>query len=351
MKLILAAVLALFAVAPARAITCDQLSTGVGVCLPRLGTDFSNWSQATINAFTKLNSSTAVNGSTASLSNLGTIYVNRIGGMASGTANIRLSSSVYQDSGFYWLTRSSAEFAGATNLFDYGLRSSTAVFSVAIDTYAIIASSGIKVGAGGVTAPWFAGTLNPADVRSGTLGAAVIASSVAATGVGKNTCGDATTSCRLDIDADGRTLRVSSVAITSSGLTSSYVVAGSSIITSAGSTSNTTIGVCLSGSTRTFTTNGGNVDMYAFTSWTLDLAANDYVACGFLVDGADADPVTSNLITGSIGTVATNAQYGVCNLFASVKIAAGSHSYCLTIRLSAHTATVSRVIFGIKESH
>lgn len=54
----------LIAPAPARAVECDQLSTGMRLCLPRIGTDFDQWGTASINAWTLINSSGIVNSTT-----------------------------------------------------------------------------------------------------------------------------------------------------------------------------------------------------------------------------------------------------------------------------------------------
>ena len=52
-----------------------------------------------------------------------------------------------------------------------------------------------------------------ANISAGSLGTGVIASSVAVSGVGKNTCGSATISCRANIGEDGRITSVSSTTI------------------------------------------------------------------------------------------------------------------------------------------
>jgi len=65
-------------------------------------------------------------------------------------------------------------------------------------------------------------SITPSNLKAGTLGATVIASSVAATTVGaKNTCGSASISCSFDVDIDGRITRVSSATI-SAGEANTY---------------------------------------------------------------------------------------------------------------------------------
>jgi hypothetical protein len=60
--------------------------------------------------------------------------------------------------------------------------------------------------------------LTGANISAGALGSGVIASSVAATGVGaKSTCGSATISCAFDVNVDGRITRVSSATISGTG--------------------------------------------------------------------------------------------------------------------------------------
>ncbi len=68
------------------------------------------------------------------------------------------------------------------------------------DLYTVKRSTGVNIPA--------------SEIAAGTLGATVIASSVAVTSVGpKNTCGSASVSCSFDVDVDGRITRVSSAAI------------------------------------------------------------------------------------------------------------------------------------------
>src|SRR3990172_1471160 len=89
--LILAALVALTSTS-AVALECDQLSGGLGICLPRYGTDFDQWALSDIAALTLINSSAVVSGSTNAYNALGWIGVNRISGLSSGDAGINISS-------------------------------------------------------------------------------------------------------------------------------------------------------------------------------------------------------------------------------------------------------------------
>lgn len=76
-------------------------------------------------------------------------------------------------------------------------------------------------------------SLQPVNIISGILGAGVVASSVAATGVSAGTCGDATISCRITISGDGRILARSSSTISGTGnntVTSSFTVTDGSLL-------------------------------------------------------------------------------------------------------------------------
>ena len=163
----LLALLFLLAPAPARALECDQLSTGLGLCLPRYGTDGDQWATATINAFTLINSSGVITSTTAAYQ-MNWLSVARIGGLPSGPAGIRFSSSVYQDAGLYWRHLGSGSYEGggglgvtyglvAGSITTGGLNGTSAGFSLGgISTYSVTTSSGIKmqtgdfsIGAGG----------------------------------------------------------------------------------------------------------------------------------------------------------------------------------------------------------
>ena len=113
----LAAAASLFPIKPARAasVECDQLSTGMQLCLPRYGTDGDQWGQAIIDAFTRINSSGVIS-STYTIANMDQIYVHRIGGLSTGTANIRISSSVYMDSGTFFIQYGSMSVVGAATI-------------------------------------------------------------------------------------------------------------------------------------------------------------------------------------------------------------------------------------------
>lgn len=117
-KLLLLAAL-LFPAIPASAV-CTLTSGALKLEKPTIGDSFSIWANCLQRDLEIISSSAAtVNNSTSSTFNLGTIYVNRIGGMASGTANIRLSSSVYQDASLYLTTYGTAAVVG--NAFSVGV--------------------------------------------------------------------------------------------------------------------------------------------------------------------------------------------------------------------------------------
>lgn len=136
------AIAAIFAPAPARAVECDQLSGGVGICLPRYGTDFDQWAQAEINAFSLINSSAMVSlwNSTGTLAWL---QVQRISGISTGTPNIRISSPIYSSDGAYLAWKGSATVEGAQGLgITYGLSAGSATitgnaFSVGVSTFVV----------------------------------------------------------------------------------------------------------------------------------------------------------------------------------------------------------------------
>lgn len=126
-----------FAPAPARAtVLCDQLTGGIGICLPRIGTDFANWSNATRNAFTLVNSSGVIN-STASTHIASWLLVNRISGLSTGTAGVWISSAT--------TFTSSVTIANANLSVSYGLIASTvsaSSFTASGNGYSIQAAAG-----------------------------------------------------------------------------------------------------------------------------------------------------------------------------------------------------------------
>jgi hypothetical protein len=219
-----------------------------------------NWNFSAIRS--SMNAVAVTTGSlTTQIQALATTYVNVSGDSMTGQLTLAAST----------LTVTGADANGRSAAFSYGvsvgsITASSATLTATGDTqYSLSTSSGINVSAGGVTATFFQGALagnaatatalaaNPSDcaagnfanaiaasgsltcsadgssltnltaanISAGTLGASVIASSVAATGVGSGTCGDATTSCRIDYGVDGRIARVSSTTITSSGASTS----------------------------------------------------------------------------------------------------------------------------------
>lgn len=101
--------------AKAGAVECDQLTGGLGICLPRIGTDFDQWGVATVDAFTKINSSAVVLSTTNPFAS-SWIMTPRISGISTGAPGVRVSSAIYQDSGFYFLTRSSMSIEGPGGL-------------------------------------------------------------------------------------------------------------------------------------------------------------------------------------------------------------------------------------------
>lgn len=154
--LVLAAMVAaasFFSPAPARAVECDQLSVGMGICLPRYGTDFDQWATSDINALTLLNSSAAIVGSTSTYNTLGWIAVNRISGMGTGTANIRISSPTYFDAASYLLHNGTATILG--NAFSVGVSSlvvsggNVGIGNVSPNRLLVVGSSSATVSFGG----------------------------------------------------------------------------------------------------------------------------------------------------------------------------------------------------------
>lgn len=151
----LIATVAVFAPAPARAVECDQLSTGMRLCLPRYGTDGDQWGTALINALTLVNSSGVYN-STSAAATIGTLWVGRIGGIPTSDG-VRISSAMFQDSGFYFLTNSSASFRGAGGVgILYGWTSATGTTSswLRVGDYLVTAGSAAVQGAGGMGATY-----------------------------------------------------------------------------------------------------------------------------------------------------------------------------------------------------
>ena len=175
--LALAAITAVLALmpAPARAVECDQLTTGLNLCVPRYGTDFDQWATSDINALTLINSSAAVTGSTSTAVSFGEIAVRKITGLQAGPAGIWISSATTQTSsatitgsgglgvtyGFSagsaaiagGLTASSASFIGGGGLgVTYGITAGTATITGTASaarfsaTYGISAATGVFTG-------------------------------------------------------------------------------------------------------------------------------------------------------------------------------------------------------------
>jgi hypothetical protein len=182
-------------------------------------------------------------------------------------------------------------------------------------------------------------TPSAANIAAGTLGNTVIASSVAASGVGaKTTCGDATTSCRMDITEDGRIIKVASTTIAGGGgglssvLVASATTTGGNVQTLAGpgvstgtivfdqagmSVSSTGVvsvknltfvastetypsgtlaassnaGPCFSASTATWT-QGNNKAFFCFSGSAIQ-SAGGFAALSLLIDGQFPDGLTA----------------------------------------------------------
>lgn len=158
----LTAVVALLAPAPTRAaaLECDQRTTGFRLCVPRYGTDFDQWAMSDIAALDVLNSSGSVN-STTSVHTADWLMVRRISGVSTAPANgIQFSSAVYQDSGFYFMTRSSASFLGPQVGVLYGISAATGAFTSDLSVGGTLTGTlGARFdGAGGVQASSFTAT-------------------------------------------------------------------------------------------------------------------------------------------------------------------------------------------------
>lgn len=115
----LAAIMSLFP-APARAIECDQQTNGIGLCLPRYGTDFDQWAMADIAALQLLNSSGTIN-STSTVHMATTLITRKLSGMATAPFGIEVSSPIFLDAGNYFMNRGSETIAGGGGLLvNYG---------------------------------------------------------------------------------------------------------------------------------------------------------------------------------------------------------------------------------------
>lgn len=151
-----AAFLPFLAPAPAQAVECDQLATGVGICLPRYGTDGDQWGTSIINAFTLLNGSVPVSSSSTQM-NMGQINVSTIASINS--SGVFLASFTVANSSMafgYWNFRSTFTATGNLELVQNStiathgtLTISTAISAALTGTPAIFIDIGGKVQIGG----------------------------------------------------------------------------------------------------------------------------------------------------------------------------------------------------------
>jgi hypothetical protein len=110
---LLAAAAALFCALPARAQSyCDNQATGLMLPMPNYNMTFAQWSTCSRNSLLVVNaSSAALRGSTVAASLFGPIYTPEIGGRATGTFGIKVSSPLYTLSGGpYLLFRTTVSF-------------------------------------------------------------------------------------------------------------------------------------------------------------------------------------------------------------------------------------------------
>lgn len=127
-------------------------------------------------------SSASLSGSTVTASDFADIYVNRIGGRSTGTANIRISSPMYTTDGSPYLTwRGSATVEGSGGLgVTYGLAAGSATVTSFIrdNGYLIVAGSASVQGASGL------GVTYGVTAGSGSFSSGVTASSGTLTATG-----------------------------------------------------------------------------------------------------------------------------------------------------------------------
>lgn len=91
-NLIVAVILALLpATARAASFTCETVSGPLGLCIPKINTDWPSWSSATVNTFRLLGAGAPVN-STTTVTTAATFQTRRISGVSTGTPNIWISS-------------------------------------------------------------------------------------------------------------------------------------------------------------------------------------------------------------------------------------------------------------------
>ena len=368
----LTAVASFLAPAPARAVECDQLSVGIGVCLPRYGTDFDQWATATINAFTLLNSSAAVIGSTTTYNALGWIAVNRISGMSVGTPQIRISSSVYADAGLYlrWLGSATVEGTGGLGV-TYGITAGTGTFTGLMSAGSAAVSGGLT--ASSVTATTTGGTSfavgmsTSARFTQGTTNIGILwadgsktttawvasgSGHTLATGTisGSSVTGRAefTQRAGLIFDAAGFALTDSpdqlSTLVQSKGY--QYLTSSQTIIAPDTTFTNTTLGPCIAGTTITWTQ--GNNRALIYYSGSYISSANDQTHLGFLIDGQFVGGQSATASLQHTQHASNIAMAGTFHHVTSV-LSAGEHKACLTGAVGSGTGQVGDTAFPLDD--
>ena len=165
MRKLLALVAVLAMCAPARAVECDQLTGGLGICLPRYGTDFDQWATSDINALTLINSSAAVT-STSAVTMADWLMVHRISGLATGTVGVQISS-------YTWFTSSAAVTGGGGLAVTYGVSAATGVFIGDVTAGSFT---------GNVTGSASLNVLKAGDIMTGQLTGTIVSMTGAITG-------------------------------------------------------------------------------------------------------------------------------------------------------------------------
>lgn len=158
-RILAAAALAAVLARPAGAI-CTNTTGSLVLKKPTVGDSGQVWADCLRYDFDLLSSSVAlVAASTTTAYHFGEIYVNRIGGRSTGTPNIRLSSSVYQDAGTFFTTYGTMTVVGnafsvgsstlvvAGGLLGVGVNPST-IFQVGAATFSVASTSGGRIGVG-----------------------------------------------------------------------------------------------------------------------------------------------------------------------------------------------------------